>query len=437
MPDHKNRTHALLSASGAYRWLECTPSAVLESQFPNEDTEYSLEGTKAHELAEVTLRLALADEDGHPADVDPEMVIALEPYLQFVWQEYYANKATHHDIEMLLEQHLDFSPWVPEGFGTGDVILIYGDTIEVIDLKYGKGVIVDAPGNPQLRLYALGAYYTFGLIYEFAQVKMTIMQPRLDHVSSDEMSVEELLQWGADEVKVKAAIASQGEGEYHPGEWCRFCKARGSCRARMEANMEITKAEFKSLDLISPEEVAEVLAKADQIEAWLKAVKEYATQIISDGGSIPGWKLVEGRSVRKIVNPDALAKKLVAKGYPEAVLYERKLLGLSALEKAVGKKLLNTVAGDTIIKPAGTPTLAPENDKRPALTALGAEFEGINTEDLTANPVLLDELKRLHGITPYDDFTNTSRGDIYVAQHIEDTYRPEEIVRAKKLLGIN
>lgn len=357
------RKHAILSASGAHRWLNCPPSARLEEHFPDEPSPYAEEGTKAHKLAEGIL----LDKIDEPApDEMNEMFEHVSRYVEVVLEKLIPG------ADLYIEQRLDFSPWVPEGFGTGDAVIVSDDVLEIIDLKYGKGVQVDAEGNPQLRLYALGAYNQFGMIYNFDRVRMTIVQPRLDHVSTEKLSLKELLQWG-EEIKPIAQKAFKGEGEFNPGPHCRFCKARRSCRARAEANLELAKYEFRKPELLSMEEIAEILKQAEDLAAWAKDVKEYAlTQAYRHGVKFPGWKVVEGRSTRKITDEAALAERLAAEGYAP---FKKVMKTLTELEKTVGKKKFAELADGLIVKPPGKPTLVEETDKRPEISRAAMEFK--------------------------------------------------------------
>lgn len=380
--DHKSRVHALLSASGSKRWLTCTPSARLEDQYPDEDTEFSKEGTMAHELAQEYLEAFL-----HPGWVrreltDKDLAILPEvmPYIDYVWEAYQTAQHDHGGCSILLEQRLDYSDYVPEGFGTGDVVLMYGDTIEVIDLKFGKGVAVYAEGNPQLRLYGLGALKNYGDIYEPKVIKMTIHQPRLDHVTSEILAVEDLLDWAENIVKPAAIKAYAGEGDYVTGDHCRFCKVAAICRARADENLELAKMEFRSADVLSADEIAEVLKKAPGLSAWVNAVSEYALEQALTGVNFEGFKLVEGRSVRQYVDADAVAKRVLANGYEEPMIFERKLITLTAMEKLIGKKKFPEVLGDLVVKPQGKPTLVPAEDPRPVFSSAATDFAEVKID---------------------------------------------------------
>lgn len=372
--------HAILSASGAKRWMACTPSARFEEQFPESTSDFAEEGTAAHALAEIFLRDTqegvgggyLLFTEGNP-HYDQTMEDYVLGYVDRVLERFAEARAKTPDAIMLLEQRLDFSEWVPEGFGTGDVVIIADGQLEIIDLKYGKGVPVEAEGNPQLRLYGLGAYNTFSLLFDIKSVRMTIDQPRLDSVTSCELLVEDLLEWAENEVKPKAADAWEGRGKYQPGDHCRFCRGKALCKARAEANLELAKYDFTDPNILMPDEIGEILGRLDELMNWAGTVKDYALeQAEKHGVRWPGWKLVEGRSNRKYSDQDAIASTLTGAGIEEALIYERSLLGITAMEKALGKKQFETLLGDLIIKPAGKPVLVPENDKRPEIGSVNS-----------------------------------------------------------------
>ena len=370
--------HAILSASGAKRWLTCPPSARLEEQYDDQTSEYAEEGTAAHALAEAHLGynekiVAKARKSKY---YDQAMEDYVARYVDIVLERYAEAQERSKDALLLLEQRLDFSEWVPEGFGTGDVVIISDGVLEVIDLKYGKGVQVEAEDNPQLRLYGLGAWQAWELVYDIRSVRMTIVHPRLDHVSTCEMVTEDLLEWADQYVKPRAALAWDGGGEYQAGDHCRFCKARATCRTRAEANLALAAYDFRQGPELDQSEIADILGRIDDLVSWAGDVKAYALeQAEKHGVKWPGWKLVAGRSNRKYADSDQVAAALVAAGYDEALIYERSLLGITAMEKTVGKKAFAEILGDLVVKPEGKPTLAPENDKRPELntTAQAAE----------------------------------------------------------------
>ena len=384
------RKHAVLSASSAYRWLACPPSAQLEEQFEETTSTYAEEGTLAHSIAERKLRFLLkqisAQDYAQALQIfeknefySASMLDYIESYTSIVMEKVNEAKARSADAVVLLEQKLDFSDWVPEGFGTGDVVIISDGVLEIIDLKYGKGVPVSAEDNAQMRLYALGALATFDSLYDIQTVRMTVVQPRLDSVSSDEITAEMLYWWADTELIKRAQLAWEGKGEFQAGEHCRFCRARFNCRARAEANLELAKMEFKKPELLTDEEISEVLKQADELRAWVSDVFDYAlVQARDHGKKFKGWKLVEGRSVRQYADEGKVAETLLKAGYKEEQIYEKKLWGITAMEKLLGKTLFNELLGDLVIKPAGKPTLVPESDKRPeinSITAAVADFK--------------------------------------------------------------
>lgn len=371
--------HALLSASGAHRWLRCTPSAKLEQQFPASTSAYAEEGTVAHALAELTTRYFLGQLDEVTYEnqlksefetnsfYNVEMRECATAYARFVLTRYAEAKKTCPDALIELETRLDFSKYVPDGFGTGDCVIIAEPVLDVIDFKYGKGHRVEAEDNPQMQCYGLGALEQFSDIYEIKKVRMTIFQPRLSGVEdSSEKTVKELTAWGKSYVKPRAKLAAKGEGDFAPSEEaCRFCRAKNQCRARTEENLKLFD-EGPDPMLISPEEAGAVLAKAADIEAWLKDLRELVFGALTAGEAVTGWKLVEGRSNRRFADEDKVVETLKAAGYDESLLYDRKLLTLTQMERDFGKKNLAEILGDLIVKPQGAPTLAPESDKRPA-----------------------------------------------------------------------
>lgn len=380
--------HAKLSASSAFRWINCPGSVALADQLPAPGSSaYADEGTLAHALAELKLRKFLGDADNY--DKELTQIQASEYYCGEMDEatDFYAETVQEHlaaageDVELMIEQQFSLDNWVPEGFGTSDAVIIGGSTIEVIDLKYGKGVKVEAKNNPQLRLYGLGASALFGDLYDFKTVRTTIIQPRLDHVSGEEIPLKELLLWAEEDVAPKARMAMDGTDYTACGDWCRWCPAKAVCRKRAEYNLELAKDEFKAPPLLTDEEIGEVLRRAEEIQKWTSDIQAYALEQALAGKHFDGWKLVEGRSNRKYADDLKVAETLVAAGYDEAMLYERKLYGITAMEKIVGKKKLTTTLGDLIIKPAGKPVLVPESDKREAINTTEAAKADFNNED--------------------------------------------------------
>lgn len=364
MPD----VHAVLSASASHRWLHCTPSAVLERQYPDEGSAYAEEGTKAHAMAEERLKYFI--ENGKflrkPRNADTEMWEATGEYVATCAEKILAARADTPDARVMVEERLDFSRWVPEGFGTGDMVIVSDDYIEVVDLKYGKGVEVSAEGNSQMRLYALGALAKYGGDYLFDRVRMTIIQPRIGNISTDEMSVEELEAWGESIIPI-AALAHEGKGERLAGDHCRFCKCRATCARLSEYLLKEVKTDMAAEDML-PEDIAEVLLKATAIKAWLTDVESYAMGRALSGDKLPGLKLVEGRSKRVITDADTAVELLTGAGYKSAeIMKPMELQTLTALEKLVGKKKLAELLADVIEKPQGKPCLVALSDKRPEL----------------------------------------------------------------------
>lgn len=381
--------HARLSASGSHIWLNCTPAVKLSEGIPDKDTPYTEEGTTAHKLAELKLgrtyglmpllKIARETKKVQKSEYYNEaMEEYIQRYVDWVEETYNAVGANSADCELLTEQRLDFSSWVPGGFGTGDVVIIADGVLTVIDLKFGQGVRVDARENPQLMLYGLGAYDTFSISNDIKKVRMIINQVRLDSISEFEISVEDLLKWGEEYVKPRALMASKGEGEQHPGDWCTFCKCKATCRARANEALELMKYEFREPPLLEEDEIGEVLEKASRVQAWVSDIKKYAQEEAEKGRKWRGWKLVEGRSVRKFSDLQEVEKRLLEAGYEKVLIYkDPELLGITAMEKVVvGKKKLETICAGLIEKPPGAPTLVPESDKRPEInTNIKNEFD--------------------------------------------------------------
>lgn len=375
------KKHALLGASSSARWLVCTPSARLEAMFPDEQSPYAAEGTVAHDLAETILRHKLEGKKAPKLDdYSTEMVEAVNRYVDICEEKVNEARARSADAEAMIEARLDFSRWVPEGFGTGDMVIVADGILEVIDLKYGKGVPVSAVENTQMRLYALGAYDVNEYLYDIKTVRMTIVQPRLDSVSTDEMALEELLDWGED-IKPIAQRAWDGIGECTPCDYCNFCKARHTCRALADTCLDtFYKNGGKLNQLLTDSEVSDILGMKDLITKWIKGVYDFAYEkALSGEKQWPGYKLVEGTSRRTITDPEAAAKTLLDNGYKEEEIFKpRELEGITNLQKVLGKKGVTEYLEAYIDKPEGKPTLVPESDKRPAINTVETmmnEFE--------------------------------------------------------------
>ena len=373
--------HALLSASGAARWLACPPSARLEEQEPDSTSTYAQEGTLAHAIAELMLRKALGrvDAEAYEAALSerrkdplwaPEMEGYLEECVAVVEMCLTSARERCADPVVFLEQPLDYSEWALEGFGTGDIVIIADELLDVIDLKYGQGVPVDAVGNPQLRLYGLGALGAFRHLYDIERIRMTIVQPRLDSISCEELSVEELLAWAEEDVKPRAELAHAGAGELTTGPHCGFCRVHARCPAQAEEALALARHEFALPPLLTLEAVAEILPQAEKVDAWLKQLQAYATAEAQAGRKVPGYKLVEGRSNRVYSDEDKAAEALLAQGYDGEKIYQpRKLKGITDMTKTLTKKTFAELLENPglVIKPAGKPVLVPETDARPEL----------------------------------------------------------------------
>ncbi len=373
-PNHKERAHALLSASSSERWLNCPPSAVAAEAYPNPDTEFTREGTLAHEVAEITARIRVVD--GHTYEemvpsmaagkregATPEMLDCAFDYADYIQEHIKNDKAV-----VLLEQKVDFSPWVPDGFGTCDCIIIQDDTLTIIDYKYGVGVPVSAKDNSQMKLYALGALNDFGFAYDVNKIEMHIFQPRINNISADSITVEELETWATKVVKPTAEKAAKGKGNYKPGGHCKFCPHAGRCRALTKTCTEYVETHSLrvAVPVLAPHEVAEVLSMEPLISLWLKRVKDQAMTTMLNGDTVPGWKIVEGKQGnRKWKDELEVAKALEAAGYSQADITETKLLSPAAMDKALGKKTVAELLADFIDRAQGAPVLAPETDKRP------------------------------------------------------------------------
>lgn len=370
--------HALLSASGAHRWLHCTGSPLLEKDFPDSTSVYAQEGTLAHELCELKLmaytgeitkrKLTSMKNRLMKSELwQPEMDSSSETYLDYI-----KDITMSYTVKpvILTEKRVDFSRYVPEGFGTADCLILAGDTLHVVDYKHGKGVVVDADHNPQMMLYALGAMSELSLLYRFNFVHMTIVQPRVSNISEFTMTAEELIEWGETVVKPKAEAAISGNGEFEAGDWCRFCRAKQQCKTRYESNDSLYPELSAQHDprLITLDELGRYLKRGKDMAAWLEDMKEYALSESLAGADVPGWKAVEGRGSRAFTDTDEAVDTLVKNGIDESVLYERRVLTLAQMEKAVGKKAFGELVGDLVVKNPGKPTLVEESDKRPRIT---------------------------------------------------------------------
>lgn len=365
--------HAVLSASGSHRWLNCTPSARLELEFENTGSEAAREGTAAHALCEHKLKRALRMRSKRPvSDYDSdEMEECTDAYAEFVIEQYEAAKQICKDPVILIEQRLDFSCYVPDGFGTGDCLIISDDRLHIIDFKYGMGVLVEAEDNPQMKLYALGALAVYDALYDIREVSMTIFQPRRENVSTWTIPVEELKAWAENELKPRAKMAYDGEGEYLPGEWCTFCRAAVRCRARAEEKLRLAQTEFRMPPLLTDAEIEEILAVLPDLTKWANEIASYALDAaLNQGKEWNGFKVVEGRSVRKYRDEAAVAEAAKEAGYKD--IYRQSLIPLTEMQRLMGKDKFEEILGGLITKAPGRPTLVPKSDKRPAMNVSNA-----------------------------------------------------------------
>ena len=367
--------HAILSASSSDRWLHCPPSARLCELYEDKGSDYAAEGTDAHTLCEYKLRKALGMEATDPTEnltwFNQEMNECVNDYVAYILELVEAAKETCSDPVVLIEQRVDFSRWVEQGFGTSDAILIADGTMHVIDYKHGLGILVSAVENPQLKCYALGALELFDGIYDTDNVCVHIVQPRRQNISTFEIAKDDLYCWADEVLKPTAELAFAGDGNFLCGEWCGFCKAKNECRARVEANLELARYDFKLPPLLTDEDIEDILSRVDALVSWASDIKEYALQQAVSGKEWHGWKLVEGRSNRRYTNEAAVIQTVSNAGFDP---YERKLLGITAMQKLLGKARFDELLTAYIEKPQGKPTLVPESDKRPAMNTAKNDF---------------------------------------------------------------
>lgn len=387
--------HALLSASGAKRWMACPPSARLEERlkgvFGEKSSPFAEEGTKAHSLSELKLlreKGKLGDPDGINefnykervkalGEIPAEMDAATDFYVDTIMEKFMLARSLCPDAKLLIEQRLDFSEWVPHGFGTGDAIIVSDVLLEVCDLKYGKGVRIEAMNNPQARCYGLGALSAFGELYGFEKVRNTIIQPRLDLVTEETLTREELLQWAENELHPAAELAWRGKGEFDPGEHCRFCAARAICYARAAKAMQVLD-EITPMGTLPDEEIPRILDMADIAEGWIKDLKQYALSQALRGQRFQGYKLVRGkRPPRAWKDEEAAEEQLIRAGYGAEQYRVNKLKTVSQIEKVVGASAFKALLGDFTTQPEGAPTLVPESDKRPEINSADADFSDL------------------------------------------------------------
>ena len=372
--------HAFLSASSSHRWLACPPSALLCAKEADQSSAYAKQGSDAHELCEYLLLKALGHDPPDPTEnldyYDAEMLSCAEGYRDFVMEQVEEARKLSADTLICVEQRLDYSRWVENGFGTGDCVIVADDLLHVIDYKYGLGVLVsasgeDGTGNSQLKCYALGALDTFGDLYDIRRIKLSIYQPRRENVDTFEMKVQDLLRWADDVLSPIAKLAFTGDGEFCAGDHCVFCKVKATCRARADYNMELAKYEFEKPAMLNDEEIASILPMIDSLVSWATDIKEFALQQALSGTVYEGYKVVEGRSNRKYSDETAVARIVQEAGYDP---FEKKLLGVTAMQRQLGKKRFQELLGGFLYKPPGKPVLVPTSDSRPEMNTAANDF---------------------------------------------------------------
>ena len=372
--------HAFLSASSSHRWLACPPSSLLCAKEADQSSAYAKQGSDAHELCEYLLLKALGHDPPDPTEnldyYDAEMLSCAEGYRDFVMEQVEEARKLSADPLICVEQRLDYSRWVENGFGTGDCVIVADDLLHVIDYKYGLGVLVsasgeDGTGNSQLKCYALGALDTFGDLYDIRRIKLSIYQPRRENVDTFEMPVEDLLRWADDVLSPIAKLAFTGDGEFCAGDHCVFCKVKATCRARADYNMKLAKYEFEKPAMLNDEEIASILPMIDSLVSWATDIKEFALQQALSGTVYEGYKIVEGRSNRKYSDETAVARIVQEAGYDP---FEKKLLGVTAMQRQLGKKRFQELLGGLLYKPPGKPVLVPTSDSRPEMNTAANDF---------------------------------------------------------------
>lgn len=380
--------HALLSPSAAHRWLNCTAAPRLEENVEDKGSSYADEGTLAHAYCAKHLKTFLGvdtvDEDAEITQFyelyhTGEMDEYTDTYKTIVLEKFNAARTKTRDAQLLVEVRLDFTKYMPEAFGTADAVIIADGCLEIIDFKYGKGVKVSAHENPQMKIYALGAYEAFSFEYNITRVRMTIVQPRIDNLSEFEITADDLQKWAVETLQPKAKEAFSGEGKQKPGVWCQFCKVKARCKALTETALNLAK-EKADPNLLTPAEIAnDVLPFIDIVKSWLTGVEEYTLQAALNGTNYPGYKIVAGRSIRKITDVEAVMQELQSNAFAEeSYMKPRELRSITDLEKLVGKKRFTELCGKWIEKPQGKPTLVPESDKRPAYDTTADDFKDVN-----------------------------------------------------------
>lgn len=376
--------HAYLAASASERWLHCPPSAKLCAQEEDQGSPYAQQGTDAHELCQHLLEKALGRQTRDPTEdltyYDAEMQESAEGYASFVMDQVAEAKALCVDPLVCVEQTVDFSKWVPHGFGTADALIVADDLLYITDFKYGVGCLVsadgeDGTGNSQLKCYALGALDTFGDLYDIKRIRLSIYQPRRDNVDTFELTKADLLKWADEVLAPIAKLAYEGEGDFEAGDHCQFCKVKATCRKRAEYAMDLAKYDFAEAPTLDESEIAAILPQIDTLVRWAEDIKTYALEQALAGVKFPGFKLVEGRSNRKYTDEAAVARVVSEAGFDP---YEKKLLGITAMTKQLGNKRFEELLSGLVVKPQGKPVLVPKSDTRTELNTAANDFEEEN-----------------------------------------------------------
>lgn len=368
--------HSVYPPSSAKRYMNCTPALKLEQQFEDEQSPYAEEGSAGHALAEHLIKKHLKKRSKRPVSdyYTDELVEAVDEYVGYCIGQIEAAKQECSDPVFEVERRTDISRHIEGCFGTADMVIVTDHKIHVIDLKLGKGVMVDAEHNEQLMIYGLGILDFYEILYDIETVALTIVQPRLEHLSTWEISVEDLKKWAKEELELKARMALAGEGEFRAGDHCRFCKARFTCRARAEEYLKLARMEFAEPALLSDDEIAEVLLKADTLKKWAEEIYAYAqNEAVVNHRQWPGFKLVLGKSNRKYTDENEVAEAAKKAGYTD--IYKTSLIGITDMEKLMGKKKFSEILGSLVYKPEGKVTLVPESDKREAVKTATAEAD--------------------------------------------------------------
>ena len=367
-------SHALCSASASKRWINCPPSVRLTEDMPDVTSDYAIEGTTAHLACEIKLSKALGYEPDEPNlfdNVDPEIDECSNGYVAYIMELVEALKKEGKNPLVLIEQKLDYSKYVEGGFGTGDCVILSEGIIHIVDYKHGRGVLIGSEMNPQMMIYGLAGIDQFDHLYDIEKVVMTIYQPRLSNISTYEMSKEDLLKWAEDVLVPAGKLAYKGEGKYSCGEWCTFCKAKSTCRERAKLNTQLAQMEFKEPSILTDEEIVEILHKVDGLVSWANDIKDYAFQEALKGKKWDGFKLVEGRATRKYSDEELVASVVKEAGFDP---YDKKVVGITEMQRRLGKSKFIELVNQYVIKPAGKPTLVLESDKRPEFNTASADF---------------------------------------------------------------